>query len=175
MHSLLLARRGAALGAAAAAKAAAPRRAGHWTLLAAAPAQAQAQAQARALSSAVPKMDDFVKSALGEAGLQQVCCKGILLGTGRCFPVVGDSLTYSCFPLQFASETVKQLNDAQVINTNLLFRLTDADLKAVGLSVGAARALKDAISEAKRHDVVAKSGERAELRRALSAKEKRGF
>jgi hypothetical protein len=77
--------------------------------------------------------------------------------------------------LQFASDTIKQLNDAQVINLNLLWRLTDADLKAVGLSVGAARALKDAISEAKRHDVVAKAGERAELRRALSAKEKRGF
>ncbi len=66
MHSLLLARRGFLAGAAATASASAPRRAAvHWQL----------PAQARALSSAVPKMDDFVKSALGEAGLEQVCVR----------------------------------------------------------------------------------------------------
>mmetsp|Transcript_20729 Transcript_20729/g.52521 ORF Transcript_20729/g.52521 Transcript_20729/m.52521 type:complete len:130 (+) Transcript_20729:108-497(+) len=91
-------------------------------------------------------LDEFVREAMGGCGLEE-----------------------------FADDTINKLKDAQVINTTLLFKLTDGDLKGVGLSVGAARALKEAIADAKRAEIVARTGERAEIRRALSAREKRGF
>mmetsp|Transcript_7455 Transcript_7455/g.11748 ORF Transcript_7455/g.11748 Transcript_7455/m.11748 type:complete len:128 (-) Transcript_7455:315-698(-) len=74
---------------------------------------------------------------------------------------------------EFADGTIQALREAQVLNTNLLFKLTDADFKAAGVSIGASRALKEAITEAKRSEVVARAGERANIRRALSMKEKR--
>lgn len=68
-----------------------------------------------------------------------------------------------------------QLKSSQIVNTAILFKLTDPDFKAAGLSVGAARALKEAIATAKRQAVVERAGERADIRRSLSMKEKRGF
>lgn len=72
-------------------------------------------------------------------------------------------------------ETLGALKNANVLNLDLLFKLTPADLHAAGVSVGPARLLQDAIQERKRQEVMALAGERAAVRRSLSTKQRRGF
>mmetsp|Transcript_1261 Transcript_1261/g.3097 ORF Transcript_1261/g.3097 Transcript_1261/m.3097 type:complete len:139 (-) Transcript_1261:314-730(-) len=109
----------------------------------AASAQPAAAEVAENSSANAVTLDDFVSKAMHEMGLGE-----------------------------FSKDTLQALKNAQVINLNLLYKLSDSDFKAAGVSVGASRALKEAIMTRKRSEVVARTGERAELRRALSKKMK---